>query len=152
KKDWMQQLFKEHAQVLIATEAGSEGINLQFCKYMINYDLPWNPMKLEQRIGRIHRYVQTNDIHVFNFAIRQTLEEHIMKLLYEKINLFEYVIGELDDILEELSINNMETEIQRIFTIFTAPGEEKVKLNILSFVIKNIHHYRLHKEQHDAYY
>src|SRR5699024_11757879 len=70
---------------------------LQFCKYMINYDLPWNPMKLEQRIGRIHRYGQTKDIHVFNFAIRQTLEEHIMKLLYEKINLFEHVIGELED-------------------------------------------------------
>ncbi|HLR80684.1 MAG TPA: SNF2-related protein [Bacillota bacterium] len=152
KKDWMQQLFKEHAQVLIATEAGSEGINLQFCKYMINYDLPWNPMKLEQRIGRIHRYGQTKDIHVFNFAIRQTLEEHIMKLLYEKINLFEHVIGELDDILAELNINNMETEIQRIFTTSTTPGEVKVKLNNLSSVIKNTHHYSQHKEQHDAYY
>src|SRR5699024_11783256 len=106
--------------------------NLQFCKYMINYDLPWNPMKLEQRIGRIHRYGQTKDIHVFNFAIRQTLEEHITKLLYEKINLFEHVIGELDDILSELNINNMEKEIQRIFTTSTTPGEVKVKLNTLS--------------------
>src|SRR5699024_11913877 len=56
KKDWMRQLFKNHVQVLIATEAGGEGINLQFCNHLINYDLPWNPMRLEQRIGRIHRY------------------------------------------------------------------------------------------------
>src|SRR5699024_12824169 len=105
----------------------SEGINLQFCKYMINYDLPWNPMKLEQRIGRIHRYGQTKDIHVFNFAIRQSLEEHIMKLLYEKINLLEHVIGELDDILVELNISNMETEIQGIFTTSTTRREVKVK-------------------------
>src|SRR5690625_2984256 len=56
KKDWMKQLFEHHAQVLIATAAGGEGINLQFCNHLINYDLPWNPMRLEQRIGRIHRY------------------------------------------------------------------------------------------------
>src|SRR5699024_4218822 len=140
------------AQVLIATEAGSEGINLQFCKYMINYYLHWYPIKLEQRIGRIHRYRQTKDIHVLNFAIRQTLEEHIMNLLYEKINLFEHVIGEFDDNLEELNINNMETEIQRIFTTSTTPGEVKVKLNNLSSVIKNTQHYSQHKEQLDAYY
>ncbi|MGR5962973.1 helicase-related protein [Bacillus paranthracis] len=58
KKDWMKELFQNHAQVLIATEAGGEGINLQFCSHMINYDLPWNPMRLEQRIGRIHRLGQ----------------------------------------------------------------------------------------------
>ena len=51
KKDWMKELFQNHAQVLIATEAGGEGINLQFCSHMINFDLPWNPMRLEQRIG-----------------------------------------------------------------------------------------------------
>ncbi|HEX6594433.1 MAG TPA: SNF2-related protein [Bacillota bacterium] len=140
KKDWVQQLFKDHAQVLIATEAGSEGINLQFCKYMINYDLPWNPMKLEQRIGRIHRYGQMNDIHVFNFALQQTLEERIMKLLYEKINLFEHVIGQLDDILAELNVNNMEEEIQRIFAHSTSAGEVEVKLNNLSSVINNTHY------------
>ena len=55
KRDYMKHLFKERAQVLIATEAGGEGINLQFCHHVINYDLPWNPMKLEQRIGRVHR-------------------------------------------------------------------------------------------------
>ena len=64
----MKQLFKEKAQVLIATESGSEGINLQFCHHVINYDLPWNPMKLEQRIGRVHRLGQEHDVHIYNIS------------------------------------------------------------------------------------
>ncbi|MDP4108058.1 MAG: SNF2-related protein, partial [Bacillota bacterium] len=102
KKDWMRELFQKHAQVLIATEAGGEGINLQFCNHIINFDLPWNPMRLEQRIGRIHRLGQEKDVMIYNFAIKDTVEEHILKLLYEKIHLFEKVIGELDDILTKL--------------------------------------------------
>ena len=84
KKDWMKEIFQNRAQVLIATEAGGEGINLQFCSHMINYDLPWNPMRLEQRIGRIHRLGQKNDVHIYNLATKHTVEEHILKLLYEK--------------------------------------------------------------------
>ncbi len=95
KKDWMRELFQKHAQVLIATEAGGEGINLQFCHHVINFDLPWNPMRLEQRIGRVHRLGQTEDVHIYNFATKDTVEEHILKLLYEKINLFERVIGRI---------------------------------------------------------
>lgn len=139
KKDWMRQLFKNNAQVLIATEAGGEGINLQFCNHLINYDLPWNPMRLEQRIGRIHRYGQEKDVQVYNFAIRGTIEEHIMTLLYEKINLFEQVIGHLDDILAELNIADLESEIQSIFTGSTSTGEAKIKLNNLSSIIKHTH-------------
>lgn len=139
KKDWMRQLFRDHAQVLIATEAGGEGINLQFCNYMINYDLPWNPMRLEQRIGRIHRYGQEKDVHVYNFAIRGTIEEHIMSLLYEKINLFEQVIGNLDDILAELHITDIETEIESIYATSTSTGEAKIKLDNLSSIIKHSH-------------
>ena len=67
----MKHLFKEQAQVLIATEAGGEGINLQFCHHVINYDLPWNPMKLEQRIGRVHRLGQEHDVHIYNLAIER---------------------------------------------------------------------------------
>ncbi|MBY7143387.1 DEAD/DEAH box helicase [Virgibacillus sp. NKC19-3] len=137
KKDWMRQLFRDHAQVLIATEAGGEGINLQFCNHMINYDLPWNPMRLEQRIGRIHRYGQEKDVHVYNFAIKDTIEEHIMNLLYEKINLFEQVIGHLDDILAELDITDMETEIENIYATSTSTGEAKIKLDNLSSIIKH---------------
>lgn len=99
KREWMKQLFKEQAQVLIATESGSEGINLQFCHHVINYDLPWNPMKLEQRIGRVHRLGQEHDVHIYNLAIQHTIEDHILDLLHVKIGVFEQVVGELDDIL-----------------------------------------------------
>lgn len=150
KKDWMQHLFKNNSQVLIATEAGGEGINLQFCNHMINYDLPWNPMRLEQRIGRIHRYGQENDVHIHNFAIRGTVEEHIMTLLYEKINLFEQVIGHLDSILAELNINNIESEIQSIFSESTSSGEAKIKLDNLSSMIKLTHEETEQKEQQNG--
>lgn len=136
KKDWMKQLFKNHVQVLIATEAAGEGINLQFCSHLINYDLPWNPMRLEQRIGRIHRYGQENDIHIYNFAIRNTIEEHIMHLLYEKIHLFEKVVGQLDEILTELEIDDMEKEINKIVTNSHSHGEVNVKLSNLSSIIQ----------------
>ncbi|MDC3413409.1 DEAD/DEAH box helicase [Aquibacillus sp. 3ASR75-11] len=135
KKDWMRQLFQNHAQVLIATEAGGEGINLQFCNNMINYDLPWNPMRLEQRIGRIHRFGQQEDVHIYNLAIRNTMEEHVLTLLYEKIQLFEKVVGNLDSILAELNIKDMEKEMNRIFSESETDGEAKIKLDNLSSVI-----------------
>lgn len=99
KRDYMKHLFKERAQVLIATEAGGEGINLQFCHHVINYDLPWNPMKLEQRIGRVHRLGQEHDVHIYNLAIANTIEENILALLHTKIDVFEKVVGDLDAIL-----------------------------------------------------
>lgn len=136
KKDWMRQLFQHDRQVLIATEAAGEGINLQFCHHMINYDLPWNPMRLEQRIGRIHRYGQKQDVYIYNLATRQTIEEHIMNILYRKLNLFERVIGELDDILSRLLITDLESEIQTIFHKSTSTGEAKVKLNHLTSIIQ----------------
>lgn len=100
KKDWMMDLFRSRAQVMIATEAGGEGINLQFCNHIINFDLPWNPMRVEQRIGRVHRLGQKNDVYIYNLSTRSTIEEHILRLLHEKINMFEKVIGQLDVILE----------------------------------------------------
>jgi len=102
KKDWMMDLFRGRAQVMVATEAGGEGINLQFCNHIINFDLPWNPMRVEQRIGRVHRLGQTRDVHIFNLSTLGTIEEHIVNLLHEKINMFEMVIGELDVILERM--------------------------------------------------
>lgn len=103
KRDWMKQLFEQKAQVLIATESGSEGINLQFCNHVINYDLPWNPMKLEQRIGRVHRIGQEEDVYIYNLGIQHTIEDRILNLLYEKIGIFENVVGELDDILSHVN-------------------------------------------------
>jgi len=96
----MMDLFRGRAQVMIATEAGGEGINLQFCHHMINFDLPWNPMRVEQRIGRVHRLGQENDVVIYNLSTQGTIEEHILHLLHEKINMFEMVIGGLDVILE----------------------------------------------------
>jgi SNF2 family DNA or RNA helicase len=102
KKDWMMDLFRNRAQVMIATEAGGEGINLQFCHNIVNFDLPWNPMRVEQRIGRVHRLGQTENVRIFNMSTSGTIEEHILSLLHEKINMFEMVIGGLDSILERL--------------------------------------------------
>ncbi|MCM3738749.1 SNF2-related protein [Oceanobacillus luteolus] len=135
KKDWMIQLFRDRAQVLIATEAGAEGINLQFCHHLINYDLPWNPMKIEQRIGRIHRFGQENDVKIYNIAIKNTIEEHILTILYEKIQLFENVIGELDAILSELNINNFDKEIESIYAESDSLGEAKIKLENLASIV-----------------
>ncbi|WP_423059486.1 DEAD/DEAH box helicase [Bacillus safensis] len=128
KKDWMKDLFRERAQVLIATEAGGEGINLQFCNQIINYDLPWNPMRLEQRIGRIHRLGQERDVHIYNMSTNGTVEEHILKLLYEKIQLFENVIGDLDDILTRIDIEDVETKLHQILFQHEPDGDMKKKL------------------------
>ncbi|SFA96471.1 MULTISPECIES: DEAD/DEAH box helicase [unclassified Bacillus (in: firmicutes)] len=136
KKDWMRELFQKHIQVLIATEAGGEGINLQFCNHIINFDLPWNPMRLEQRIGRIHRLGQEKDVMIYNFAIKDTVEEHVLKLLYEKIQLFEKVIGELDDILTKLEFGNIEDHLVDIFGQSSTEGEMKIKMENLSSMIQ----------------
>lgn len=135
KKDWMRELFKNHAKVLIATEAGGEGINLQFCSHMINFDLPWNPMRLEQRIGRVHRLGQTEDVHIYNLATKGTVEEHIMKILYEKVKLFERVIGELDDILTRLDCGNIEDHLKDIFQNSGSVGEMNIKMDNLAAMI-----------------
>src|SRR5690625_3044550 len=135
RKEWIKELFKNNAQVFVATEAGGEGINLQFCRCIINYDLPWNPMRLEQRIGRIHRYGQDDDIHIYNFAIQNTLEEHIMNLLYNKIDVFESVIGKLDQILSTLNINSMEKELMQIMEQSSTIGEMKIKMDNFVSVI-----------------
>ncbi|MDF2535065.1 MAG: ATP-dependent helicase [Bacillales bacterium] len=136
KKDWMQMLFKDKAQVMIATEAGGEGLNLQFCHNIINFDLPWNPMRLEQRIGRVHRYGQTSDVNIYNFATKNTVEEHVMRILYEKIQLFENVVGELDDILTRLEVKNLEKHLVDILSKSKTEGEMRIKMDNLSSLIE----------------
>jgi len=91
--------FEEDVPLLLTTEAAGEGRNLQFCHVMINYDLPWNPMQLEQRLGRIHRIGQQHDVVLTNLVGAGTIEERILAVLESKINLFELVVGELDMIL-----------------------------------------------------
>lgn len=95
--------FRERTDILISTEAGAEGLNLQFCNLLINYDLPWNPQRVEQRIGRCHRYGQTRDVLVLNFVNRQNAAEaRLYELLEQKLTLFDGVFGASDEILGAL--------------------------------------------------
>jgi SNF2 family DNA or RNA helicase len=89
----------EPRAILVSTECGGVGLNLQFCRHIVNYDLPWNPMRVEQRIGRVHRVGQASDVFVYNLCAVGTVEEHLLRLLHEKIQLFRRVVGELDVIL-----------------------------------------------------
>ncbi|MCB0149352.1 MAG: SWF/SNF helicase family protein, partial [Caldilineaceae bacterium] len=101
QKELAVQRFREEpdVRVLVSTESGAEGRNLQFCHQLINYDLPWNPMRVEQRIGRLHRLGQAHDVTIFNLSCNETIEAHVLDLLARKIRMFELVIGELDMIL-----------------------------------------------------
>jgi SNF2 family DNA or RNA helicase len=94
--------FRGPARLLLCTEAGSEGRNLQFAHAVCNFDLPWNPMKIEQRIGRLSRIGQSHDVHVFNLVAAGTVEASVLHLLEAKLNMFELVIGEIDMILGNL--------------------------------------------------
>jgi SNF2 family DNA or RNA helicase len=91
--------FRDEVPVLLTTESAGEGRNLQFCHVMVNVDLPWNPMQIEQRLGRIHRIGQDHDVLLTNLVARGTIEQRILHVLESKINLFELVVGELDMIL-----------------------------------------------------
>lgn len=92
--------FRESAKIMIATEAGAEGINLQFCSMVVNYDLPWNPQRIEQRIGRCHRYGQQHDVVVINFINRKNAaDQRVFELLDQKFKLFSGVFGASDDVL-----------------------------------------------------
>lgn len=99
QKDAAIEAFRETVSVLIASETGGEGRNIQFANCIVNYDLPWNPMKIEQRIGRIHRIGQTQDVFIFNFCQKHSIEEYILRILHDKINMFELVVGEIETIL-----------------------------------------------------
>lgn len=102
-KDEQIQSFREGRDILVTTEIGGEGRNLQFCHQMINYDLPWNPMKIEQRIGRIHRIGQENEVRIYNLCAAGSIEDYILEILDRKINMFEMVIGEIDMVLGRVS-------------------------------------------------
>lgn len=92
--------FRDNADIMIATEAAAEGVNLQFCSLVINYDLPWNPQRIEQRIGRCHRYGQKHDVVVINFLNeRNDADRRVYELLTEKFNLFNGVFGASDEVL-----------------------------------------------------
>ncbi len=99
EKEEALETFRGPSPVLVSTEAGGEGRNLQFCRIVVNYDLPWNPMRVEQRIGRVHRLGQQHPVRVINMAARGTIEAYVLEILERKIRMFELVVGEMEEIL-----------------------------------------------------
>ena len=117
--------FQQNASVMIATEAAAEGVNMQFCSLVINYDLPWNPQRIEQRIGRCHRYGQKHDVVVINFLNeRNEADRRVHELLSEKFNLFNGVFGASDDILGQIESGvDFEKRILAIYEQCRTPEE-----------------------------
>jgi superfamily II DNA/RNA helicase len=117
--------FREQGSIMIATEAGSEGINLQFCSLIINYDLPWNPQRVEQRIGRCHRYGQKHDVVVVNFLNQKNAaDKRVFELLYQKFKLFDGVFGCSDEVLGAIESGvDFEKRIAEIYQLCRQPEE-----------------------------
>jgi len=114
--------FRNGASVLLATPTGGEGYNLHFCHLMINYDLPWNPMQIEQRIGRLHRIGQEKEVQVYNFCAGGSVEDFILEILDRKINIFELVIGEIEMILGRIEDEQEFSDL--VYEIWTRNPDE----------------------------
>ena len=117
--------FRNKASIMIATEAASEGINLQFCSFIANFDLPWNPQRVEQRIGRCHRYGQRNDVVVCNFInVKNAADIRVYQLLYEKFHLFDGIFGASDDVLGSIESGvDFEKRLLQIYQTCRTPDE-----------------------------
>ncbi len=133
EKDYSVEQFRndDKLSLLLSTEIGGEGRNFQFCRVLINYDLPWNPMKLEQRIGRLDRIGQSSKkIYIYNLFIEGTIETDILYALNKRINIFEESIGYLEPI-----IGNIEKNFKEL--IFSEPGQKQRKLREFNFDLEN---------------
>jgi hypothetical protein len=117
--------FRDNASIMLATEAASEGVNLQFCSLVVNYDLPWNPQRIEQRIGRCHRYGQKHDVVVINFLNeRNAADQRVLELLSEKFRLFDGVFGASDEVLGSIESGvDFEKRILAIYQQCRSPVE-----------------------------
>ncbi|MBS1984513.1 MAG: DEAD/DEAH box helicase, partial [Bdellovibrionales bacterium] len=125
--------FRDHATILLATEAAAEGVNLQFCSLVVNYDLPWNPQRVEQRIGRCHRYGQEHDVVVVNFLNRANeADQRVFQLLSQKFRLFEGVFGASDEVLGSLESGvDLEKRIAQVYQDCRTPKEIKEAFDAL---------------------
>ncbi len=122
--------FKTRTRILVATEAGAKGLNLQFCSCMVNYDLPWNPQRVEQRIGRIHRYGQTQDVLIFNFVnLGNAAESRVYALLKDKLHLFEGLFGASDEILGLMGALDLERRVDELLR--TRPDDTSIAFDEL---------------------
>lgn len=115
--------FKAEGVILLATDVGAEGLNLQFCRSLVNFDLPWNPMVIEQRIGRLHRYGQEGAVTVCNLCARGTIEERVLAVLHDRLQLFELVVGEMDMVLGNLT-DERDLE-ERVLSIYAGASTEE---------------------------
>lgn len=141
--------FRHHDQVLVSTEAGGEGRNLQFSRIVINYDLPWNPMRLEQRIGRVHRLGQEHPVRVVNLVSRGTLEAYVLEILERKIRMFELVVGEMEEILGAWQLQgSFEDEVFRRWTEAGTPVARKRRFTELAQHLVTAR--KLYQQQRDS--
>lgn len=122
KKDEAFRRFREEVPLLLCTDVGSEGQNLQFCHVLVNFDLPWNPMVIEQRIGRLHRYGQTEPVRVYNLCSKGTAEERLLDVLDRRVHLFELVIGEMDMVLGNL-VDEQDLQ-ERVLSIYARSRDD----------------------------
>ncbi|HHY0327935.1 TPA: SNF2-related protein [Vibrio cholerae] len=141
--------FKDHAEIMIATEAAAEGVNLQFCSLLINYDLPWNPQRVEQRIGRCHRYGQKFDVVVVNFLNqRNQADQRVLELLTEKFNLFDGVFGASDSVLGSIESGvDFEKRIQSIYESCRTPDEIEAAFSTLQKELEDEINNKMQKTQ-----
>jgi len=125
--------FKDEAEIMIATESAAEGVNLQFCSLVVNYDLPWNPQRIEQRIGRCHRYGQKHDVVVVNFLNKKNAaDQRVYELLDEKFKLFNGVFGASDDVLGAIESGvDFEKRISDIYQKCRRPEEIEKEFSVL---------------------
>ena len=123
EKEQIVKNFEAEGGILVSTDAMSEGRNLQFCNILVNMDLPWNPMRVEQRIGRVHRIGQKRDVFIFNMALKDTVEEYVLDRLYHKIDLFQQSVGELSSILSGLEESGSSFEDQIFERLVNADSE-----------------------------
>jgi ERCC4-related helicase len=125
--------FRDQATIMIATEAAAEGINLQFCSLLVNYDMPWNPQRIEQRIGRCHRYGQKYDVVVVNFLNKKNeADQRVYELLRDKFNLFNGVFGASDEVLGSIESGvDFEKRIAKIYQDCRTSEEIQLSFNFL---------------------
>jgi len=138
KRSAIVEYFKDEGTIMIATEAAAEGINLQFCSLVVNFDLPWNPQRIEQRIGRCHRYGQMHDVVVINFLNRKNAADvRVFELLDQKFRLFDGVFGASDEVLGSIGNGvDFEKRIAEIYNTCRTPEDIQAAFNELQNELK----------------
>jgi SNF2 family DNA or RNA helicase len=129
QKDKQLEQFRERGGVLVTTDSISEGRNIQFCNVIVNYDLPWNPMSVEQRIGRIDRIGQERDVYVYNLALEGTIEDYVLEKLYGKIDVFHQTVGGLKEILSEREQSSGQFEQEVLQQMVEAGSKRELENN-----------------------